>query len=92
MFVTLVDEHADLLGANLVGAVAEHEEHRVDHVRLAAAVRANDRRETLNNSHVLQYHSARSDNTLLCNTDSFVHTYTMVYEDGSKKCCLVCKQ
>ncbi len=41
----LVDEDGDALGADLLRPVAEHEEHRVDHVRFAAAVRADDRRE-----------------------------------------------
>ena len=42
-----VDHRGELGGSGLLSAEAEHEEHRVDHVRLAASVRADDAGETL---------------------------------------------
>ena len=42
VLVGVVNEDPDFLGSNLGGAEAEDEEHRVDDVALAAAVRTND--------------------------------------------------
>jgi hypothetical protein len=41
-----VNENADLLGPNLLSAIPEDEEHGINDVALAAAVRADDRRKT----------------------------------------------
>jgi len=46
IFLRIVNENADLLWPNLLGAIPEDEEHGVNDVALAAAVRADDRRET----------------------------------------------
>jgi hypothetical protein len=46
IFLRIVNENADLLGPNLLGAIPEDEEHGVNDVALAAAVRADDRRKT----------------------------------------------
>ena len=45
VLVRVVNERTDFLRPHLGGAKAEDEEHRVDDVALAAAVRADDGRE-----------------------------------------------
>ena len=42
-----VQQNGQLLRANLLRSVAEHEEHRIDHVTLAASVGADNCREAL---------------------------------------------
>ena len=49
VLLAVVDEDAELLGADLLGAEAEDEEQRVDHVRLARAVGPDDGVEALLN-------------------------------------------
>ena len=47
VLLTVVDEHTQLLGPDLVGTVTKHKQHGVNHVGLAAAVGADDGREVL---------------------------------------------
>lgn len=42
VLVTLVDQNADLLAADLVGTVTKHKQHGVYHVGLAAAIWPHD--------------------------------------------------
>lgn len=45
--VARVDQVAELVGTQFLASIAEHEKHRVDHVRLSATVRPDDRCEAL---------------------------------------------
>lgn len=47
VLVGLVDQHGHLLAAYLGGAVAEHEQHCVNDVRLSTPIRTNNGREAL---------------------------------------------
>ena len=42
MTITRVNQNADLLGADLGRSISKHKQHRVDDVRLAAAVGSDD--------------------------------------------------
>ena len=54
MQVAVVNEHAQFVRPDLAGSVSEDEQHRINHVRLATAVRADDRRESLEKINRLQ--------------------------------------
>ena len=45
--LAVVDQYAHLLGANLVGTVTKHKQHRVDDIGLATAVGTDDGSKTL---------------------------------------------
>ena len=47
VLVRTVDEHRQLLGADLLSSVPEHKQHGVDHVGLPAPVRPDDAGEAL---------------------------------------------
>ena len=45
MVFGVVNQNGDFLGPDLLGAIAEHKQHRVDHVAFATAVGTDDRGE-----------------------------------------------
>lgn len=60
MLVTVVDEHAYLLGTNLLGSEAEDEEERIDDIGLARSIGANNGVEALRKKHQTTSHHSNT--------------------------------